>query len=131
MYNRSIVLICIKGWSRFEVVTALINDGQEVRDEQYLSLSVLRSFADQVFAEREIPEKPKHYTMAEMQRRNLAALKIQNFWFNMLIRRSEVGEGRADTRNGFTDIVQVAQQEYRQEMARRGVHMDEPENDGM
>lgn len=35
-------------WTRFEIVEALIQEGETLRDESYLSVNVLRSYAERV-----------------------------------------------------------------------------------
>jgi hypothetical protein len=97
-------------WTRFEIVEALIDDGQQLRDENYLSVNILRSFAErvllflpsplspllfddsstQVFADREEPpRKARPYTLEQQKRRASMALVIQNAWFNYLVREAE------------------------------------------
>jgi len=77
-------------WNRFEIVEALIQDGQTLRDENYLTVSVLRSFAERVFGDRDdFPERPQAYPPDVVNKRNAAAMIIQNSWFCFVIKKAE------------------------------------------
>lgn len=73
------------GWTKFQLVTALVRDGQAIRDENYISVSILQSFAEAVFMDRPPPPKPTPYTQEEQTLRHTAALTIQNAYFTWMI----------------------------------------------
>jgi len=88
-------------WNRFEIVEALIEDGHILRDENYLSVGILRSFAEKVFEGRDdFPDKPQPYSDSMVQRRNTAAMVIQNAWLSSVtlkkerIRRRQISAGK-------------------------------------
>lgn len=72
-------------WTKFQLVTALVRDGQTIRDENYMSLGTVKSFAEAVFMDRPPPPKPKPYTLEEQTKRHHAALTIQNAYFTWMI----------------------------------------------
>ena len=80
-------------WNKFQLVTVLVADGQVIRDENYLSLSVLQSFAEAVFLDRPMPEKPRQYSLEEQSLRHTAALTIQNAYFSWLVSSNESSGG--------------------------------------
>lgn len=81
-------------WSKSQLVRALVEDGHVIRNEHYIEASILKSFAETVFANRPIPPKPAPYSEEEQQRRHTAALTIQNAYFASLISALEGSNGQ-------------------------------------
>ena len=73
-------------WNRFEIVHVLIKFGFEIRDENYIDMAVLRTYADDMFGDSEVPPKPIPFSVAENKARDVASRKIQNFWVNQSIK---------------------------------------------
>jgi hypothetical protein len=76
-------------WTKFQLVTVLVQDGQAIRDEQYISRSILQSFAEAVFLDKPAPNKPVPFTIDEQNKRHTAALTIQNAYFAWMISSME------------------------------------------
>lgn len=95
-------------WSKFQLVTALVRDGQVIRDENYISVSVLKSFAEAVFMDRDIPQKPIPYSLEEQTVRHTAALTIQNSYFTWMITALQNEGGGHGPSHGMHDDILAA-----------------------
>lgn len=92
-------------WTKSQLVEALIADGQVIRDEQYLSKGVLKSFADAVFLDRDPPPKPPLLTAEEENKRHTAALTIQNAYFAWMISSMETTPSGAPAAPLMHDVI--------------------------
>lgn len=97
-------------WTKTQLVEALIADGQVIRDEQYLSKGVLKSFADAVFLDRDPPKKPSPFTEEEVNKRHTAALTIQNAYFTWMISSMETTPNCAPAAPLMHDVILRAMQ---------------------
>jgi hypothetical protein len=105
-------------WNKHQLMTVLIRDGQVIRDENYISLSILKTFAEAVFLDREIPPKPAPLTMEEQNRRHTAALTIQNAYFTWMI--SSMHDQTSAPQVHMHDVIRAAMQQAHEVPAAAG-----------